>query len=298
MKFSNLSITLDGVDEYVTMGDVLGFDYNEAFSYSFWVKTTSTSGYALAKIEGAPDYRGFGANFQAGGVLRIHFINVNASTRLTVDTTTRVATGVWVHVVVTYDGSALASGVHCYINGVDDTLSVVLDALGSNTILTTAELNLGGRTNGTLLLVGKLDEVAVYSKELSSVEAAWIFNDGMPNDLTKTGAPSNLVGWWRCGDDDTYPTLTDNSTNSYDGTMTNMEAADFVGDTPGGIGAVYQPLRDKVWTEMKVYTMRAWDTVDSQWVFWRSNWSPTASPYAHPVVYTTIVKVTSVEVRI
>jgi len=40
---------------------------------------------------------------------------------------------------------------------------------------------------------------------------------------------SNLVGWWRMGDPNgtaAFPTIVDQSTNSNDGTMTNMTSSD------------------------------------------------------------------------
>ncbi len=60
----------------------------------------------------------------------------------------------------------------------------------------------------------------------------WVYGGGAPPDLTDASAPSNLVGYWRMGDGATFPTIPDDSTNSNDGTMTNMEATDLVGGAP------------------------------------------------------------------
>ena len=104
-----------------------------------------------------------------------------------------------------------------------------------NTTINTAEFNLGARTNGSGVFNGNIDEPAIHFKELTSGEVTWIYNSGFPKDLTGGGSPSNLQGWWRMGDGDTYPTLTDNSVNSNDGTMTSMAADDIVVDAPFGI---------------------------------------------------------------
>jgi hypothetical protein len=40
------------------------------------------------------------------------------------------------------------------------------------------------------------------------------------------------IGWWRMGDDDTYPTITDIGSGSSNGTMINMDASDIVTDVP------------------------------------------------------------------
>jgi hypothetical protein len=90
-------------------------------------------------------------------------------------------------------------------------------------------------------MVGRLDEIANYDKALSVAEAQWIYNSGVARALTDPGCPSNLVGWWRMGEGDTYPTLQDQTVNNYDGTMTNMEAGDILTDYPSGVdGSLYE----------------------------------------------------------
>ena len=42
----------------------------------------------------------------------------------------------------------------------------------------------------------------------------------------------NPIAWYRMGDGDTYPTITDNGSGGNDGTMTNMDAGDIVSDVP------------------------------------------------------------------
>ena len=79
---------------------------------------------------------------------------------------------------------------------------------------------------------GSMDEVSVWNKELTSGEVSEAYNSGSPTNLASHSATANLVGWWRMGDGDTFPTLTDNSTNSNDGTMTQMESGDIQSDSP------------------------------------------------------------------
>ena len=79
---------------------------------------------------------------------------------------------------------------------------------------------------------GLLDEVSMWDDELGSSEVASIYNSGTPTDLTGEG---NLIGWWRNGDPTgtgAFPTIVDQSTNSNDGTMTNMASGDIVTDVP------------------------------------------------------------------
>jgi hypothetical protein len=53
-----------------------------------------------------------------------------------------------------------------------------------------------------------------------------LYGEGEPPLVTETSFSDVLVGYWRCGDYDTYPTLTDRSMNGNDGTMTSMAATD------------------------------------------------------------------------
>jgi hypothetical protein len=234
--FSSKSVIFDGVNEYVTMGDVLGFEYNEPFSFSAWVKTTGTIGYVLSKRESGPEYRGWGAYIHASGVLGVDLCSAYTTlTQITIHASTTINDGNWHHVVVTWDGNASpgAPGLLVYIDGSLETPTVIYNALGTNTLVNSASLNVGARTDSEVLLAGSVDEVAVYDKELSSLEVREIYGGKEPNDLSVLGSYSNCVAWWRMGDGDTFPTLTDNA-GSYNGTMTNMESGDIVEDTPEG----------------------------------------------------------------
>ena len=72
-----------------------------------------------------------------------------------------------------------------------------------------------------------VDEFAVWNND-QSANISSIYNGGTPNDLTSL----NPVSWWRMGDADTFPTITDNGSGGNNGTMTNMDAGDIVSDTP------------------------------------------------------------------
>jgi hypothetical protein len=58
--------------------------------------------------------------------------------------------------------------------------------------------------------------VAVWNSEIN-ISDVWN-GSGVPFDISST----NPLSYWRCGDGDTAPTLTDNGSASNDGTMTNF----------------------------------------------------------------------------
>ena len=232
--FSQLSCVFDGSSEYVTMGDVLNFDNanSEPFSLSVWFKTTS-DGYILSKMDSG--IKGYGIYIDTSGDVNFYISNQSPAQIQVRSSTFAVDDGGWHHVCTTYDGASQdASGVTIYIDGSSVSTTTVDDTLGTATTATTAELNISGRSNGSVLFNGKAGGVSIYNKELSGSENTDIYNSGIPGDLSLLSSAANLVGWWRMGDRDSFPTLKDSSSGGNDGTMVNMEAEDITPDTPTG----------------------------------------------------------------
>jgi hypothetical protein len=242
-RFSQLSCLFNGTDEYVTMGNVLDFDTSDPFSVSFWIKTTETNGAnVISKREGASAFKGWTIWLQSSsdsteGAIAFYLVNDSSTSFTQIETSVAVHDGSWHHVAVTWDGNIVggASGIAVYVDNVSVSFSTISDTLGSNSISNTASLNLATRTDGAApYFPGSLDEVAIYDVELPEVRVSEVYNEGLPVDLLSLGTSGNLVGWWRMGEGDTFPTLTDNSSNSNDGTMTNMESSDIQADVPIG----------------------------------------------------------------
>ena len=223
------SIDFDGVNDYVTMGNILDQDGSDAFTISAWDNVDDLTNYRaiVAKQNSSSPQVGFSVYVrQSTG--RISFQLKNSSGTgwhiQTTDNTLSVDT--WYHVAVTYDGSKNSTGCEIYVNATACTISGSGSFTGSSS--STDDFQIGKR-GGNLLMSGMVDEVAFFDAELSASDISGLYNSGVPADLT---GESNLVGWWRMGDGDTHPTLSDNSTNSNDGTMTNMASDDIVEDTP------------------------------------------------------------------
>jgi hypothetical protein len=87
----------------------------------------------------------------------------------------------------------------------------------------------------TYKFAGNIDEVAIWDTLLDDDAVTAIYNSGTPISLTSNSGnydnSSDLVGWWRMGDGDTYSTIADNE-GSNDGTMTNMASDDIEENTP------------------------------------------------------------------
>lgn len=230
---STTSLLLDGVNEFVQIGDVaaLAFERTDAFSASAWIRTTTNVVIAtiVAKRTVA---RGWELSLATGGRGVVKLTHTGGALEINVTTNAldpRINDGGWHHVLMTYDGSTLAAGVHIYIDGVDQTLTVNSDD-ATGTILQATSARIGYLGDNVNPFPGLLDEVAVWSKELTPAEAVSVFNGGAPTNLLS--GPSSLVGYWRMGEGASFPTIPDLSVSGNDGTMTNMEVGDITSDAP------------------------------------------------------------------
>lgn len=225
------SILLDGVDDYADCGtnSSLNFERTDAFSYSLWVKRNSigTNHILLSKMNPTGNRRGMFFNLNTSNVIVV-LLRTDTSTtnqRLNIKSTTTIADSNWHHIVFTSDGSSTIGGCKIYIDGVSDTLNS--DGNLSGSIENTAPFLIGALSTAPLLPADAIiDEVAVFNSELTASNVTAIYGTGVPNNLTDLSP----LSWWRCGDGDTSPTLTDNGSASNNGTMTNFTA--FSTDVP------------------------------------------------------------------
>ena len=221
--FSNTkSISLDGVDDFVDMGNVLNFERLDTFSISAWVKKNDNGGgmIIVAKQETSGNLRGYMFYFDSANNLKFSLRRQNQNyNRLIVTSNNSISSGIWSHVLVTYDGSSTEAGFNFYINGADAGSNGSGSTLGGGVSLaTTIPLQIGSRNSSFNFLDGRIDEVSIFNTELSASDVTSIYNSGVPNDISSLSP----VSWWRCGDGDTSPTLTDNGSGGNDGTMTNF----------------------------------------------------------------------------
>ena len=232
LRFSELSVNFDGSNDRATAGNVseLDFDQSDPWSTSFWFKTTDTFGTFVGKVEGSGNFRGWAVGIQTSGEVEVYVGNVNVTSQIDVTYGSGFNDGEWHHAVATYDGSSTAAGVNCYVDGLALTPTVNTDNLAGTT-LNTAQFIVGASGTGTTNnLLGSVDNVAVYDKELSSGEAFTLYGPPGPIDHTIVGPTANLVGYWQMGEGDTFPTLLDVSVSGNNLTMTSMASNDIEDD--------------------------------------------------------------------
>ena len=239
---NDFSMQFDGVDEHVAVPDNNLYSFGDGttdspFSLSVWINVVDGTRFcAISKYSaGAREYY-IGLNTQdsleavlydhsTGGFIRGSF-NVAIITNISG----------WHQIAMTYDGSMIAAGIKVYIDGIHRT--VLNNSSGSYTAMENGgePLNIGRLDAGVWQANGKIDEPAIWSKELTAAEITENYNLGVPNNLLNHSASANLVGTWGMGDDSVFTggnwEINDRTANANTATSVNMEEADRVADVP------------------------------------------------------------------
>lgn len=225
------SLYFDGVNDFINFGNINNFERTDIFSLSFWIRydNPAVQQIAMGKASGTTG-QGWAVMNLTGVLGRVTFAltSVNNTSEIQVNTTDVVhSTNTYAHIVITYNGSSLASGVKIYANGVDKALTVSKDNLTSST-QTTQNMVVGAASAGSNYFGGYIDELSVYNKVLSASDALRLYNSGSPTDLS---AEDGIVNWWRMGDGDTYPVIVDHISTK-NGAMTNMDSSNITSIIP------------------------------------------------------------------
>lgn len=196
---SGRSYDFGGTDErvFAPHSSVYDFERTDAFSVVCWFKATLSAESCLVSKS---DANGWYVSVTAAGNL-VFLAAHTAATRIVVQSSTSgFDNGSWRHVVVTYSGNGLASGVTLNVDGTPRAKTTVQDNLGANTIRNTHRVGIGALDPTDLEIAGKVDEVGIYNTALSGADVTTLYNSGSVVDLRTTGPTANLVGYWRMGD--------------------------------------------------------------------------------------------------
>lgn len=223
---NTLSTSFAGDDDVVSIGKPANMDLTpgvSVFSMSLWIKRGEAGDFER--------HTGGKARMAGGG-------QVGVVTGVRAD---EAAEALVYGGENTFGGNIAPGGVfgwHCYsmsINGA--TARVYLDgtqvgstfAVGAGPWETTASWLIGGSRGGNDVEVwypwkGSIDEVTFWSDNLTDAQHVELCQRAVPmNPLAHTKV-ANLIHWYRMGDGDTYPTITDR-VGSANGTCQNMAGA-------------------------------------------------------------------------
>ena len=230
---NDFSLNFDGVDDFLQLGDQNIFSFgngtsDEPFSFSMWLKPQSVaSGKGLLAKQTNASNQEYHMMF-AYNNLRIRLHDAINGGHITMGMTNPINTNVWQHIVFTYDGSGLESGLRIYL---DASLPGQTPASGgSYTAMsnTASDLTIGSVALSTFY-EGSMDELSIFNIELTAAQILSLYNAGTPTDLS---SETGLIGWWRMGDNSVFPVIIDSSTNTNNAIMNNMVATDIENIVP------------------------------------------------------------------
>ena len=161
------SLSFNGGSYFATLANPASFSFErtDTWSASLWVKPVANISNGLLTKQLVPTgWNFFQRSGSANPTFALELASSISGSRIAVNTSTEWPLGIWRHVVVTYNGSSTAAGVKIYVDGVLRGLNTIADALGTNSILTSAAPQINGRGGATFLGSQTEDEVRVYTK--------------------------------------------------------------------------------------------------------------------------------------
>ena len=208
-SFSNLqSLEFDGIDDYVDCGQVTQIQNTNALSVSFWFNydlINTTADGLVSKDDSSRIDGNWYISLQSN---QVRFLLKTANGQDALNSTT-LSSGTWYHTLCVWNGSTMK----IYINGTLNNSISVTNATGTlGTALPQDSVKIGKRLPTAGFYNGKIDEVAVWNSDQSSIASAI---GSSPVDLS-TYSP---VSWWRF--EGTGTTATDSGIGGNDGTLTN-----------------------------------------------------------------------------
>ena len=233
--FSNqFSFEFDGVDEFFDLGTSNTLEFTNNFSISLWIKETTTSlNRGILVVGDFGNSHGYRIQRTSSNKIAFH------TAARTATSTTSINTGDWFHVVAIWEtsvGGGIGNRNRIYINGVLEgtaTTGVAFPPTYTGTIY--KQIAYPYNTTGNEF-AGNIDEVSLWNTNLSSTAVTEIYNSGVPNNLNSHTNVSNLISWYRMGEEATFSggnwTLTDQGSGGNNATSNNMDEADRKTNTP------------------------------------------------------------------
>ncbi|MEP7243584.1 MAG: LamG-like jellyroll fold domain-containing protein [Gammaproteobacteria bacterium] len=197
------ALSFDGVDDTVSCGSGSTLGALSQISVAAWVNLASTGEGGLGRIL----QKGTGGNPAAGwrlvtsGTRQLEFaVDYSGGDIDRVSAINAVPLGTWANVAATWNGTSAGTGVRLYVNGVELSYRDAGDSgIGTRGNDTATLLRIGNTSTGASTAKGKIDDVRVYNRVLSSTEIQTLADatapipDEAPPDTVPPGAPSGLI---------------------------------------------------------------------------------------------------------
>jgi hypothetical protein len=234
---TDYALDFDGTNEEYVAADGVTSNLNSStglpFTVSAWAypdTTVSGTTACCSKREAIFAFNNSGANLnllyyaQDGSTQKFYHHGTGGNSYTGSSNT--FESGQWHHIVMVVDSSGNGK---LYINGGHEATW----SNGSNSSVNRFSIGQewDSATNASDFFDGKIDEVAIWNVALSAPDVTALYNSG--NGLKASANSGNydnsgdLIGYWKFNDG-TGSTLTDSTSNSNNGTLTNMDSSDWV----------------------------------------------------------------------
>lgn len=235
---SDYSTIFDGISEYCTAPTNAAWQTDDR-SVSLWFKTDGVA--ATSSIASKTRSGGGGLRsewniqmFTDGKVAVTISQTVSGQKQYQYSAALNLDDGAWHNIVWTYE--KLGDTLTIYSDGVVATpIKAADNPMPSGIQASDTDLLIGAGFNsgGSIIALfdGNVDELGFWSSALNASEVLDLYNTGAPKSLLQQTYTPDLVSWWRMGELDTAPTITDIQIID-DLTMVNMDQSNFVLDTP------------------------------------------------------------------
>jgi hypothetical protein len=212
MMYNGSCLTFDGSDDHVTFSSI-GTTYEESLTITAWVKTGNTDGWRDILGGGCGDII-FGVSSTDNGTLS--FGGQCNDPFVPLAGTTNIADDAWHFVCATYDGST----AKIYVDGALDSSASKSGAIDGDTTKS------WGGNGSSESWDGELADCRIYDVTLSLQNIVEIYNDSkviIPSNISQSNLLQHLTFAEGAG-----IICYDGSGNGNDGTMTNMDAVDWL----------------------------------------------------------------------
>lgn len=168
------AITFNGSDQYVQLEEPGPFEFTEddPVTIEAWIYPIDTTGFStiLSKEGITSGVEGFNFRLDNGKPELVLQGNIAGPNAIEVESTVSIDSGAWNHVAVTFDGSALASGVKFFINGDSVATNIVTDNISTFSIGNTEPAFIGGVNGASQAFNGRIDELRLWKVERTAEE--------------------------------------------------------------------------------------------------------------------------------
>lgn len=197
------ALTVNGSTGYSDHGNVYNKLRTDAFSVSGWVKLVDNSVFRFiaCKRSNTAPFTGWSFGAYIGGGLAFQMVANSAANHLYAQSSLNtLKLNEWMHVVATYAGTSLVSGVKLYANGLPLTVVSGADTLGSAILTNTDPFRIGAQSAGAAAVWnGGVDRIRMHSRVLTAAEVLDLYNgevDAAPDGaaLMTDGSGPTLTG--------------------------------------------------------------------------------------------------------